>query len=148
MWNILQTANRRAKRMKLWDSGYYSAYMQGTFDARLLEFGLRSFGALCKISNFTIFLKLCSSHNFRPIHPNFMQGIIIIQAVTIWRSAKNCKKYGTLNLTQDHMQLEFSKCYFSHANFMRTLFTMVNVNACQNTAMRSWHLESKITYSI
>ncbi len=27
------------------------------------------------------FLKLCSNPNFHPIHPNFLQGIIIIQAV-------------------------------------------------------------------
>ena len=30
------------------------------------------------------FLKLCSSPNFRPIHPNFIQGIIITQAVTFY----------------------------------------------------------------
>ena len=55
IWNISKTANRRAKRTKIWDSGFYGAYMKGTFDARFLEFGLGSFGALCKISNFTIF---------------------------------------------------------------------------------------------
>ena len=54
MWNISKTANRRAKRTKIWDWESYSAYMEGTFDARFLEFGLGSFGALCKISNFTI----------------------------------------------------------------------------------------------
>ncbi len=27
MWNILKTADRRAKRTKNWDSGYYSAHM-------------------------------------------------------------------------------------------------------------------------
>ena len=42
---------------------------------------LGSFGALCKISNFE-FLKHCSSPNFHPIHPNIIQGILIIQAVT------------------------------------------------------------------
>ncbi len=55
MWNISKTANHRAKRMKIWDSGSYSAYVEGTFIARFLEFGLGSFGALCKISNFTTF---------------------------------------------------------------------------------------------
>ncbi len=54
MWNILKTAKRRSKGMKIWDSGCYCAYMQGTFDARFLEFGLGSFSALCKISNYTI----------------------------------------------------------------------------------------------
>ncbi len=82
MWNISKTAIRRAKRTKIWDSACHSAYVEGTFDARFLEFGLGSFGALCKISNFTQFLKLCSSPNFHPIHPNFIQCIIIIQAVT------------------------------------------------------------------
>ncbi len=48
------------------------------------DFGLGSFSALCKNYNFTIFLKLGSSPNFHPIHPNFIQGIIIIQAVTFY----------------------------------------------------------------
>ena len=44
------------------------------------------------------FLKLCSSPNFHPIHPNFMQGILIIgqyRLLLFWRSAKNLKNYGT-----------------------------------------------------
>ncbi len=56
MRNISKTDNRRAKRMKLWDSGFYSAYMEGTFDARFLQFGL-----------------LLSQ--FPPIHPNFIHFI-------------------------------------------------------------------------
>ena len=40
MWNILKTADRRVKRMKIWDSGYYSAHMEVTVDAQFLEFGL------------------------------------------------------------------------------------------------------------
>ncbi len=71
LWNILKMANRRAKKMKIWDSGSYAAYMEGTVDARFLEFGLGLFSALCKISNFTI-LKLCSPPNFPLIHPNFI----------------------------------------------------------------------------
>ena len=53
--------------------------MEVTFDARFLEFGLGSFGALCKIYNFTIF-KLWSCANFHPIHANviFIQGILIM----------------------------------------------------------------------
>ena len=27
MWDILKTDGRRAKRTKIWDSGYYSAYI-------------------------------------------------------------------------------------------------------------------------
>ena len=65
---------------------------------------------------FLQFLKFCSSPSFHSIHLNFIQGIIIIQAVTFWRPTKNCKNYGILKffLTQVHMQLEFSKRYFSH----------------------------------
>ncbi len=55
MWNISKTANRIAKRTQNWDSRYYSAHMEVTFDDRFLEFGLGSFGAVGKISNFTIF---------------------------------------------------------------------------------------------
>ena len=55
MSNMLKTADRRAKWTKIWDSAYYSAYMKGTFDACFLEFGLGSFGALCKISDSMIF---------------------------------------------------------------------------------------------
>ncbi len=55
MWNISKTADSRVKWTKICDSGYYSANMQGTFDAGFIEFGLGSFSALCKISNFRIF---------------------------------------------------------------------------------------------
>ncbi len=40
MWNISKTGHHRAKRTNIWDSGYYSAHMEGTFDARFIEFGL------------------------------------------------------------------------------------------------------------
>ena len=36
-----------------------------------------SFSALCDISNLQ-FLKVCSSPKFHPIHPNFIQGILIM----------------------------------------------------------------------
>ncbi len=52
MWNISKIASRRVKWMKIWNSGYYSAHIKGTFDAQFLEFGLGSFGALCKFYNF------------------------------------------------------------------------------------------------
>ncbi len=55
MWNISKTVDRRAKRTQIWDSGYHSAHMWGTFDARFLEFGLGSFGALCTICDSAIF---------------------------------------------------------------------------------------------
>ena len=98
------TAKCRAKRTKIWDSGFYSVDMEGTFDARF--FCLGSFGALCKISHFTIF-KLCSSPNFHPIHPNFIQGIIIIQAVTVLAIGQKLQKLWHFEnfLKQDRMQL-------------------------------------------
>ncbi len=49
------------------------------------------------------FLKLSSSPNFHPIHPNFMQGIVIIQAVTCQKLQKLW--HFELLLTQNHMQL-------------------------------------------
>ena len=55
IWNISKTIDRRATRVKIWDSVYYSAHMEVTFDSRFLEWYLGSFGALCKISNFTVF---------------------------------------------------------------------------------------------
>ncbi len=35
------------------------------------------------------FLQFCSSPNFHPFHPNFIQGVLIIQAITFWRSVTN-----------------------------------------------------------
>ena len=68
MWNILKTADDRAKRTKfgtrdptmhicsvLLIPNNAHTYMRRTFDARWLEFGLGSFGELCKISDSTIF---------------------------------------------------------------------------------------------
>ncbi len=117
MCNILTTADCRAKRTNIWDSGYYSVYVQDTFDAWFLEFGLESFGALCKIFNFTIFVKLCSSHNFHPVYPNFNTRYHNHTGCHFFGDLpKNCKSYGTLKFfsTQDYMQLEFSKCHYSH----------------------------------
>ncbi len=88
MWNIWKTANRRAKRIKISDSGR-GVGVGGTTvqicrvllmpDCISLVWG--HWGHLgCTLQNFQfkIFLKLCSSHNFHHIHPNFIQGIIII----------------------------------------------------------------------
>ena len=50
MWNISKTAERRAKRTKIWDLG--------VFESRFLEFSLASFSALCKISDSIIFKTL------------------------------------------------------------------------------------------
>ncbi len=50
----LENSDRRAKGTRICASGYQSAHSEGTFHARFQEFGLGSFGAFCKISNFTI----------------------------------------------------------------------------------------------
>ncbi len=66
MWNVSKAANSRVKGRRIWVWLYYSAHSEGTFHARFLKFVLGSFGACCKISNFTIF-KIRSSPNFYPI---------------------------------------------------------------------------------
>ncbi len=62
------------------------------------------------LAKFPIFLKLCSSPNFHLIHPNFMQGIIIIQSALFWAICQKMQKlwHFEIFLTQDHIQLEFS----------------------------------------
>ena len=68
-------------------------------------------------------------------------GILVMEQyriLLIWRSAENYQNYGILTffLMQEHMQLEISKCNFSHnfhcspSKLMRTLVTTVNLNAC------------------
>ncbi len=81
------------------------------------------------------FLKLCSSPNFYPISSKLYTRYPNHTAIRYYVFGSNCQKlqkYGILKLflTQDHMQLEISKCYFSHLNFMRTLITMVNLDVC------------------
>ena len=79
MWNISKTVHCSAKRTKIWDFGYYSGHKEVTsFDARFLEFGWRSFGAICKISNFTFFLNSSLLPIFIRFHPNFIQSILIM----------------------------------------------------------------------
>ena len=58
-----------------------------------------------------IFLKLCSSPNFHLIHPNFIQGIIFIQAVTFLAICQKLQKLWPFEIfltVQDHIQLEVS----------------------------------------
>ncbi len=103
MWNISKIDHRTAKGTKIWENLIQCKYA-GTFGARFLEFGLGSFGALCKISNFTIFKTLLLSQ-FSSDSSKLIQGITIIQADTFLRSTKNWKNYGILNffLTRDQI---------------------------------------------
>ncbi len=54
---------------------------------------------------FYSFLKALFLSQFSSNSSNLTQGIMMTQAVTFWRSAKNCKHFGTLKvfLAQDHM---------------------------------------------
>ncbi len=133
MWKSRKRLKRSKPGRQFGTRGPTVHNMEGTFDTRFLEFGLGSFGAICKLSNSTIFKNLLLSE-FSSDSSKLYKGILIIQAVTFWRSAKNCKNYGIM--AQDHMQLEVSKCYFSHnchwspSKFLTTLVTMLNLNAC------------------
>ncbi len=99
MWIISKVADRRAKRRKNWDSGYHSTYMEVTFDARFLEFGLGSFSVLGKISNFIIFktLLLCQfssdSSKLYARYPN--RGAI--QAITFFVICQKFKKKNVIS---------------------------------------------------
>ena len=101
MQNNSKTANRRANRTKIWDSGCYSAFRESTCDAQFLEFDLGPFGALCKISHFTMFKTLLLSQFSSD------SSKLLYRLSHFWRSAKNCKNHGIFKffLTQDHMQL-------------------------------------------
>ncbi len=123
-----------------------SVYMCGTFHNRLLEFGLGSFDALCKISYFIIFKSLVLPQ----FSSNFIQTLYhnhgAIQAITflaICQKLKNIAFWNFLNTWP------FSPTIFigAHPN-MRKLVTIINLNACYNAAMSSWHLIPKIIYSI
>ena len=134
MWHISKMATCRAKRTKIWDSGPYSAHMERTFDGRFLEFGFRSFGALCRFSNFTIF------KTWHPIHPNFIQGIIIVQAVAflaICQKLQNlwyfeCFLNRTICSYNFQSAIIISPAIFTgfHPIFTGTLVTMVTLNVC------------------
>ncbi len=63
MCNILKTADRAAKRMKIWDSWSYKLNLWGTYHVRFFEFSLRSFGALCKFPMLRFSRRYCF-HSF------------------------------------------------------------------------------------
>ena len=70
-------ADRRAKQTKIWDSGYYATNMGLLLMPDSLSL---VWGHSLHFVKFPIFqfLKLGSSPYFHPIHPNFIQGIIIM----------------------------------------------------------------------
>ncbi len=105
-------------------------------------------GHLVHFAKFPIlqFLKLCSSPNF---HPNFIQGSIILGQCRLLLFGAICQKlkkivtFWIFFLIRYHMQLKISAAISpiifigAHPNFMRTLVTIVNVNACWNNEMRN-----------
>ncbi len=82
MWNISKMANRRPKWTKIWTWGAIVNIWQVLLipDSFSLVWGHSVHFAKFPILQFG--LKLCSSLNFHPIHPNLIQCIIIIQVVT------------------------------------------------------------------
>ncbi len=57
MWNTSKMiVKRNGRKVGTWGT---TVHIYGTFDARILEFGLGSFGALCKILDSAIFDTLC-----------------------------------------------------------------------------------------
>ncbi len=95
MWNtgILKMANRRAKRTKIWDSGYYSVPICRVIlmpDPLSLVWGHSMYFAKFPILQWILKTLLLSQ--FSSIHPNFIQGIVIIQAVTFWGQCQKLQK--------------------------------------------------------
>ena len=157
MWNISKTTERRAKWAIIWDSGYYcSAHLDGTF--HFIPDSLSLVGVIqWTLQNLYIFfssLKTAVLPIFiRFFHPNFIQGILIMgqyRLLLFLRSPPNYKKYGILtfflSICSWKFQSAISPTIFigAHPNFMRTLVTMVNLNACSNTAIRNYHLVPKV----
>ncbi len=64
------------------------------------------------------YLRLCSSPNFYPISFKLYTRYLINRAIqaTFWAICQKLQKlwHFEISLTQDHMQLEITKCYFSH----------------------------------
>ena len=99
------------------DLGCYCEYMAGTFDTRFLQFGLGSFGALCKISNFTIWFKTLLLSQFSS---NSSKPYTVYHNHTgchfFWRLSKFFFRLWHLkySLSRTICCFKFSRCYFSH----------------------------------
>ncbi len=117
-WSQLENLNCGISRKWLtvewngWNLGLrvpLNTHMEVTFDARFIEFGWGWFCALRKISKFTI---------FKTLFLYFIQSIIIMGLYRLLLVLAICQKLKKIwhfefFLTQDHMPLEISKCYFS-----------------------------------
>ncbi len=99
---------------------------------------------------FYSFLKALFLSQFSSNSSNLTQGIMMTQAVTFWRSAKNCKHFGTLKvfLAQDHMHAAgiFKVLFALQINFhwspskLYDNFAYHGKSKCLlEYSMRSWH---------
>ena len=111
MWNISKTANGRANRRKFGTlcTTVYICWVLLIPDSLSLVWGHSVHFAKFPILQF---LKLCSSPNFRPIHPNFIQGIIIIQAVNFSPTIHWCQT----KLYENILYRGKSKCLLGYSN--------------------------------
>ena len=119
----------------------------GTFDARFLEFGLGSFGPLVKF-RILQFLKLllCQFSS-----DSSKQGIIIIQAVTFLAKCQELQKLWHFEIflnTGPYAAIIFKVLFLPHLPWSPSkLYDNIGYHG-ENTAMRTWHLVPKLTYSI
>ena len=139
MWNFWKTADSRAKRTKLWVWTHYTVHIQRVLlmpDSLSLVWGYSVH--FTKIFNFTI--KLCCSPNFYPIssklytsYPNHRATQVITSFLAIFQKIQ--KLWHSVSLTQDHMQLEISKCYFFY------IFHWSPSKLYENIGKSKWLLE-------
>ena len=71
------TADRRPKRMNVWDAQSKKLHLQGTFQVRSFEFSLGFFGALSKISNYVKFIKTLLLPQFSSIVQTLQTACIL-----------------------------------------------------------------------
>ncbi len=79
--------------------------MQGTFDAQFLQFGLGSFGALCKISDSTIFETLLLQQLSSDFNQTSYCGVLWFPSLCclreLWKRDEVTPPDPSLNGTQD-----------------------------------------------
>ena len=114
MWTISITANRRAKRTKIWDSGFYGAH-------------------IWKVPLMPNSLSLVWDHS---VHFAKFPILQFLKTLHLSQFSSDPSKLYTRyhNYTGRYDGQKLQKKYG----------IVVNLNGCQNTAMGSWHLVPKI----
>ena len=97
MWSILERVNRRAKRTKIWDSGYYSYICRVLLmpDSLSLVWG-HTVHLICKIFDVKIFKRIYCSASFHSISTKFYCkyfGHEGIQALTVFGDLPKFKNF-------------------------------------------------------